>query len=114
MMPRFLNPACFATYDDHAFGQSKQRFEPFSPNRLLPRDHSVLIFHPNVGILLSTRYLAPANAMVETGTTANTPSCSTSARVWSLLREACVLSSRLATRLIFRPNTPPSLLTLSK
>src|SRR5262245_33669525 len=103
MMPAFLKPSCFATYDDHTFGHSKHRFEPFSPKRLSPFDHSGLMFQPNAGTLLSARYCAPLKVIVETGTTANTPSCSTSARVWSLLRDACALSSRLATRLILRP-----------
>ena len=54
-----VNPFCLARYDDHAFGQSKQRFEPFSPNRFGPWFHSGLMFQPKVGILLSTRYFAP-------------------------------------------------------
>ena len=113
-MPKLVKPFCFARYDDHAFGQSKQRLEPFSPKRFGPWFHSGLMFQPNAGTLLSTRYLAPAKVMVETGSTANTLSCSTSARTWSLLRDACPLSSRLATNFSWRLNTPPCALTWSK
>src|SRR3954454_21862187 len=69
--PMLVKPFCLARKDDHAFGQSKQRFEPFSPNKFEPWLHSGLMFQPKVGTLLSMRYFAPENVIVDTGSTAN-------------------------------------------
>ena len=54
--------------------------EPLSPNMLGAGDHSGLMFHPNVGMLCSPRYLPPGNSGAATGMTANTWCCSTNAR----------------------------------
>ena len=86
----FSAPFCCATYDGPMPGHSKQRYEPFSPNRFLRghcREGSPLIsacsttdcssavphqagstLMPNAGMLLSARYLEPrTNEFVITG-----------------------------------------------
>src|SRR5437016_12917671 len=106
MVPTFWAPTRLASQAIPGPGWVKLRYEPFSPNRLGPSDHSGLTFQPKVGMLFCARYLPPAKIGVATPTTANTLSWVTRARAWETLSEGSVWSSSWATYLILRPLTP--------